>query len=283
MDDEKVDTANACLFTTGDDEKSAESDESTSSISEIDSAENANSNLKLLGKFVDFICMVKDTVITFFKELGRRYLRRQRRLFAQGKISRIRVKWWSWIDSIIDAAKNLGNYILNAGQSLYEKAKSVASKFTELVKDGIDLVTAKANQVTDWVKEKLKSVFSIVGKWIDSLKEKFIRFFESKWFKALTNFITCVTSGPELFKEISERFKNIPTQVMRLIGMDPIAWIKLIVNMICGWEKLKNAFVAFKTAWNAVGPTKWQNYGKFAGYLISFIADALSRRRRRHY
>ena len=112
--------------------------------------------------------------------------------------------------------------------------------------------------------------------------------FNSKWFKAVINFIKCATDGTKLAKGAKDFFMpflSIPANIAKLVALDPTAWVKLIVNMICGWETLKNSIVALKEAWTEKDSTKkWVGYGKSVGYLVKFVKDALSRRRhRRHF
>ena len=113
--------------------------------------------------------------------------------------------------------------------------------------------------------------------------------FQSKWFQVVMNFIKCATDEAKIKKEGATDFfmpfLNIPKNIAKLAIPDPTAWVKLIVNMICGWGSLKDSIVELKNAWNEKDSTKkWVGYGKSVGYLVKYVKDALSRRRhRRHF
>jgi len=284
----QLETWKACLTYSDDDEKEAGAKESTAvNPSQLDTQENSNTFFGLLGSAVNFICQVKDTIETFFSKSRRFYLRRQRRLFAQGKISRIRAKWWLW-KSIKNIYNKVKGYITSAATKLWSGVSNAVAKFPGLVKEGWEKAKASAAALQEWIQEKLEKVFSVVGNWLMGLKTKIIAMFDSKWFKAYTNFIKCATLGAKLSKGVKGLFMpyiNIPANIAKLAISDPTAWVKLIVNMICGWETLKNVFVELTNAWKEKDSTKkWLGYGKSVGYLTFVNKDALKRRRhRRHF
>ena len=163
----QLETWKACLQYSDDEEKEAGTSESTVvAPDQLDTEANSNTYFALLGSAVNFICQVKDTIETFFSASRRFYLRRQRRLFAQGKISRIRAKkWWLW-DKITTIFNKVKVYIADAANKLWSGVKDAVTKFPGLVKEGWDKAKASAAALQEWIQEKLQKVFSVVGYWI---------------------------------------------------------------------------------------------------------------------
>jgi hypothetical protein len=278
-----------CLMYPEEDEKKTATDTTTVTPTAVGDPAAGPSNWDkftgMLTKVVEFICLAKDTVEAFFSDGRRLFLRRQRRLFNQGK-RMMRVTWWKWIETAVNAVSKVTSWVTNAGTALFNKAKALGNKFADIVVDGIQLAKATAAQIGEWTKKQLKAIFAPVGEFFDTIKSNFIGIFKGGYWKTFTNLVTCVNAvGSVVNKGVKDfflPFLSIPANITKLIALDPVTWIKFIVNMICGWEKLKNAWTALKTGWKATDPkVKWNNYGQFVGNIAAFVVGALSRRR--HY
>jgi hypothetical protein len=271
-----VDALKGCLNYGDNDEAASKGTEASAvSANALDSKSNIDKFFGYLGKAVNFICLAKSVVEAFFLTSRRLFLRRQR-MFNEATTE---VGWWKWIDNIVDKTKALLDKISNVGNELFAKAKGVASKFSMLTAQGLNLATANAAAIATWTKAKLKSIFSVVGDWIDtSLKPKMKAFFASKPYDIFTNFVKCVVAGKVITNDGIKKFflpyVVMPANVALLVALDPVTWVKFIVNLICGWETWKKAIDAFVKAWTSTGTTKWENYGTYAGLVATIAVGA---------
>jgi len=115
-----------------------------------------------LGDAIDVVCMAKDTVVDFFNGAERRFKRKQRRLFAKGKIKRMKKYWGeSWVDATLD-------FFAEAAKEISAAAKDIKAGIT----DGLDWVKTTADEISAWVNKKLKAIFKPVGDFFHGIKEK---------------------------------------------------------------------------------------------------------------
>jgi hypothetical protein len=217
--------------------------------------------LSILGTSIDVCCAVKDIVKSLFASRRLRWLRRNRRLFLQGK--RMRKFVWSF--------SGAWNSFTTSVSGAFGSFQAGLAKLKNKVVDGVDWAVAKAEVVANYVKEKVTAIFKPIGEWLDSLKIKLINLLmKNTFFRALgENFLKCFISlkGISSVIGVVSAISNFASVVAALIT--PIGWVNFVVNLVCGWEKLKLAIASLKAAWNATVPaTKYNEYGKVAGYFI---------------
>jgi len=111
--------------------------------------------LKYLGAAIDICCTVKNTLKSFFAAKRLRWIRRNRRLFAQGKRMR-RFTWsfggaWNAVTGAVSSAVDAAHTAISGA---YGDFKAGLASLKNKVIDGIDWAVATATVVADYVKKK---------------------------------------------------------------------------------------------------------------------------------
>jgi len=225
------------------------------------------------GKVIDFVCAVRDIVKAYFSIAGRRYLRRQRRLFNQGK--RLMTK------GLFDWAKKVWNTVSNFFSTSAKRFQDAAAKFAGNVVAGLDAIKNDLVKLADFVHNILKGAFASIGAFFSTLRNNFVALFQSGKWNILQTFVACAGTIAGVVKDIKEKtgvatflkFLALPARIVKLIALDPTEWLDFIIGLVCGWEKLGKAFDAFKLAWAAPGgQAKWENYGKGVGLIVGVLS-----------
>jgi len=103
------------------------------------------------------------------------------------------------------------------------------------------------------------------------LRKKLNTVLNSPFVVFIRNLVDCINSATGLkdaIKDMIEAFKTLGEYIVGFAS--PTTWTELLVNLICGWEKLGTAWTALKTAWSATtSETKYTNYGSFMGNIIA--------------
>jgi len=92
-------------------------------------------------------------------------------------------------------------------------------------------------------------------------------------FSKLYTFVKCLMDK-NLIKGVKGLYDTV-TGMIELIPLlsTPVGWIKLVVNLVCGWEDLKNGINALTSGISESDRLKKFNYyGKFAGFFFKAIA-----------
>jgi hypothetical protein len=97
-----------------------------------------------LGAAIDICCSIKSFVTSFFTRKRLRWVRRNRRLFLQGK----RMKRFSWSFS------TLWTKVKDTVKGAYSAVTAGLKKVKNAVVDGIDWVKATVDQVTAYIEKK---------------------------------------------------------------------------------------------------------------------------------
>lgn len=90
--------------------------------------------LGYLGVAINVVCLAKDNIIKLFTENRRRLMRRNRRLFLQGK----RMKRFNW------SLSGAWNSFKSTAAKVYDKAVKVVKGTVNLVVDGVNYATKKS-------------------------------------------------------------------------------------------------------------------------------------------
>lgn len=218
---------------------------------------------KILGYFttaLEYVCKLKDKIINYFTKQNRRWYR----LFLQGKTVR-RFRW-----SISDFIKNTADSIKSVGSAI----AAGAVKIGKAVVDGVNVAAKKASEVAQFIIDKIKGVLQPVFDLFESIKQKWIDFLDKNpilkmWF----NFCKCfiAENGISAIKGLKEKLTNFVATIGALTT--PVGWVKLCVNLICGWEETRDAINFYKVASKEKQKTKKYNfYGRMAGKLFNAIA-----------
>jgi len=265
------------------------------------------STLKYLGEPINICCTVRSVLRTFFGIARLKWIKRNRRLFLQGK----RMKRFSWtIGGVWDATKNaavgavnlVGNtasIVGNAAVGAYNTVSTIASNayanaskavgeayaiakegiktLKNKVVDGIDWAIATAKQVTEYVTRKVAEIFKPIGDILEKLKHKFIGWLmRNPYFQSLgtekQGFLLCIIGLRSILGIV-----GVVTGIMTFFSvlaalLTPVGWVTLVINLICGWTHLKRSIEEMKLALAAtIKSTKYHHFGRWAGHLISAI------------
>jgi len=225
--------------------------------------------LGYLGKAIDVVCIFKDKVQEYFGIVRRRWLRKQRKLFAQGK-RMMRAKWWDWVETGWAAVKAKFSASYSAFQA---KAASLAKDIV----GGLDWAKAKADDVINWVGVKIKEVFAKIVKAFSAIKDRFVTYFKNNKFDALKSFLSCFNTIALSDDGLGKSYN--PLKVFTdfwatLAGLGtPVGWAKLLVNLICNWSNLKDGIENIvKSYQEKVKAAKWQYAGVASAKFMISIA-----------
>jgi len=189
------------------------------------------------------------------------------RLFLQGKTRRRFSLAWSlsgmW-DSIKSTASDIGNAIVSG-------AKAVG---TAVIKAG-EWVGKKDEDLYNYVKEQINTLLQPVYALFDAIKAKVIA-----WMSKSPLLVKLLAIGQCLYKnDVVKGIKGIFNAVKGMIELipklaTPAGWIELVVNLVCGWEDLKNGIESLVAAIaeKADRLKRFNLYGKFAGFIFKAIA-----------
>ncbi len=206
--------------------------------------------LKLLGKIIDVCCKWKSKIIEWITKKWRRY----RRLFLQGKSTK---GFWG----------DIWNGIKSAGNAIVETVKDVAH---HVYKVG-EFVWKSAQELWTWLKEKIENLFGPIFDAFKAMKKKIMDWIETNpTIKALLRWLKCIMTAKDAAKGLISIAKGFITLIPKLTN--PVGWVQLAVNLICGWEKLKNGIEAMLKA--IKGENSARNWGEFAGNIIAAISGA---------
>ncbi len=215
--------------------------------------------LGYLGTAINFACSIKDDLISFFSRRRRRF----HRLFMQGKAKKFK---WPWDNLIDKAAKKIAE--VSSGIA------AGAKKLKDSVVDGVNWAGKKADEVGQFIKDKLTGVFKPLADLWESLKQQFEDFLaKNPLLKVIFEFTKCFiqNDGVKNIKKLFKIFKSFVAQITSLAT--PTGWVNLVVNLVCGWEDLRDGINFFKMAWKeAQKPAKYNYYGRATGKFMKAIA-----------
>lgn len=218
--------------------------------------------LDKLGKFINYVCSIKDVVksiIEFFTKNGGKRYRRMYRLFYQGKSSTLMAIKWSF-SSFVDGAKNIIKSGADAIKNGAIKIKNAVAEAGQNVEEFI----------TKTIKEKIAPIVDM----FEAIKAKVVAFTKNPIIQKLITFYNCLKT----FKGLAAGIVSIITSWITLIGelSTPAGWVKLVIKLICAWEELAKAIGYLKEAFapQVTAPIKWQKIGQFVGKLIYTIGNS---------
>jgi len=245
---------------TVDAEEEASPDSSSKSVASSDSS-TWTSILHYLGVGINVVCMFKDKIMSLFMRKKKLFMRRNRKLFLQGKKLK-RFDFGAWIDEVVDDIKS--------GWDSFTKI--IKPGFNYIV-GGINFAIEKGKKLVDFVNNALKTIFKPVNELFKSIKQKFMNWLmKSPYMRKYVPMINCIIALPAA-KAIVALISALTGFVPALTALStPIGWANLLVNLICGWENLKSAIDSFKKAWADNTVLKFNYYGKALGYIIATIS-----------
>jgi len=216
--------------------------------------------LGYLGAAINFACSVKDKIIEFFSKRRIRY----HRLFMQGK-TRKRFNW-----SFTGFVSTVGGTISSVGSGIAAGARTLKDSVIEKV----DWAKKKADDVIQYIKDKLEGLLKPILDFFDSLKVKFNAFLEKNpvlkiWFE----FVKCFLKNDGI-KAIKGLFETLSSFVSAIGALaTPAGWVKLVINLVCGWEDLRDGINFLKLGFKEKAkPAKYNFYGRFIGKFMKAIA-----------
>jgi len=216
--------------------------------------------LGYLGKAIDAVCNFKENIIGWLTKSFRRYIR----LFIQGKTTR-RFRWslgGMW-DSIKSAAVAVGDAVVSG-------AKTIGNAVVK----GVEWVGKKADELFTYVKGQINTLLEPVYNLFEQIKAKFLAWLEKNpLMKKLFEFAKCflTNSGVKGIKTLFNAVKSVVELIPKLAT--PAGWIELLVNLVCGWESLKDGINFLLSGIKETNAAKKYNFfGKFAGKIFEAIA-----------
>ncbi len=217
--------------------------------------------LGYLGTAINIVCTLKSKIIDFLTKKRRRW----NRLFAQGqaKTKRFKFDFGKFISGAKQAFEDVGNAISKGAQ----KVKSA-------VVEGVDWAKKKASEISDFLKQKIQEKVKPVLELYEDIKAKFTNWLSKHPIMEKTfNFLKCIITnkGAQGIKAMVDAVKSLIALIPKLGS--PAGWITLIVNLVCGWEDLRDGIQFLLSGMKETDRKKKYNfYGKFTGKLIKAIA-----------
>jgi len=182
----------------------------------------------------------------------------------------MRVKWWDWIETTWAKAK----------ASFDAAAVALKAKVSTMAKDfvgSLDWAKATAAEVGNWVKERLKDTVAVIAKAIEAVKDRLVLYFKNNKFDALKGFATCIMTSVVSDDKLTKSYN--PAKVFTdfwatIAGLTTvIGWAKLLVNLICNWQNIKDGIEAIqKSIEEKDKAKKWEFAGVAAAKFIISIA-----------
>jgi len=217
--------------------------------------------LGYLGVGINVACMFKDKIMGLIRGKTRKFLRRNRRLFLQGK----KLKKWTWgglFDSVVSAVSGVWDNITKTFRKGYQYTI-----------DGVNWMVAKGTQLTNYVTNVLKTIMTPMLTAIENLKQKLVMWLtQSPQMVKYRELVNCLINLNTLkaIKGLYDALMGFISTVTALAT--PAGWVDLLLNLICGWASLKSAIEAFKSAWGQGNVLlKFNSYGKALGFMLNAI------------
>ena len=212
----------------------------------------------LLTSAVTVVCW-----ITHLKEYALKYIlrlfgwkyRRHLRLFMEGK----RTAKYKW---------EFEGFFKKAESELKEAASSIANKTVKIATEIAEKVKNSAQVAYGKIKEVLGTIFKPVIDLYLSIKEKFVKFWNSPMMLTIRGILDCVKVLANAAYLILKVVANITKIIVRLAAGDPLIWIEIIFALICKWEEFKKLINYIVHAIAATGEQKWNLFGRFLGGLL---------------
>lgn len=134
----------------------------------------------------------------------------------------------------------------------------------------LTMLLKKASEIAAYAEQKLQTIIKPIGEIFQKMKDRFVGLLTKspimqKYAKMLSCFINMKTV---------QAAKTLYAKIFGFVGVltslsGPTGWISLVVNLICGWEKLKAAITLMAAAWKQgdLGK-KYYGYGQALGNII---------------
>ena len=217
--------------------------------------------LGYLGQAINVACMFKDKIMGLLRGKVRKFMRRNRKLFLQGK----KVKKWSWgglFDSVVSSVAGVWDNVTKVFRTGYS-----------YVINGVDWAMKKGTELTNYVTNVLNSIITPMLTAMENLKQKLVMWLtQSPQMVKYRELVNCLINLNTL-KAIQGLFDALMGFITTVSALaTPAGWVDLLINLICGWESLKNAIEAFKSAWTQANVLiKYNSYGKALGFMLNAI------------
>jgi len=221
--------------------------------------------LSFLGDGINVACQYKDQIMGLIRSKAKKFMRRNRRLFLQGK----KIKKWSWA--------GLFNSIVADVKGLWDNVTKVTKKGYNYVIKGIDYVVQKGKVLADFITKTLTDLITPILTALENIRQKVVNWLTASphmiKYRALVNCLLTV-KGVQAIKGLVDAFTSLTSTITALAT--PAGWVDLLVNLICGWQSLKSAVESLQSAWNATADPKlkFNSYGKALGHMLNAIIAA---------
>jgi len=214
-----------------------------------------NTILNTIVSIIDKVCAYKSKLLSIFQTrrlLLLKYKKNKRTFFEKRDFLGI----GAWISG---AAKTVGTALSQLGQTIATTFNNLIteaeSKLLEAVVNGASLIK---NAVTGWFSN------SIIGKVI--------------------TFATCASSagGAAAIVTAATKIKGIISLISGVISLNVVMIIKVIINLICNWQKIAAIVTTFQTAFSTTDVlVRYYNIGSAVGQILSLLGSLSGFRRHR--
>lgn len=192
-------------------------------------------------------------------------MRRNRRLFLQGKkLRNFRKNWFT------DIWDDITDFVGGAADMIQQGVAWATGHAVSLVVDGTNWAVQTAKKIGDFIAEAIKRVIKPLGEAFENIKAKIMGFINSPWVQNAILIFNCIKQAVGAVQTLIKTITGFVSNIAALGS--PAGWIKLLVNLICGWETLKAAIEQFKHSWTQPAPAKWNHFGRGLGNLVKAIA-----------
>jgi len=285
---------------TGDDSKPTEEAGSKKSSSASTTMEKI---VKYLGIAIDVLCIVKHFILSALTRRFRRF-KRFRRLFIQGRSTRrfrLKVEFHRVLssndffdkigkgfrdfgDDVKNGIKGLGDDIKDKfedfGHDIKETFEEIGNskvgtffkKTGEKIAEGVTLVGDKIGQGFQWFKDKCSEAFNKVVEYLKRIKDKIVEWVNgNKNIKLLISIVKCLIKVGSAYWKVQVTLTKVATLGVTLAN--PIGYVTLILNFMCGWKLVKKGVEWFRQMTNEDDRLmQAEDFGRFIANIAAAFA-----------
>jgi len=259
--------------------------------------------IKYLGIAIDVLCTVKHFILSALTRRFRRF-KRFRRLFIQGRSTRrfrLKVEFHRVLssndffdkigkgfrdfgDDVKNGIKGLGDDIKDKfedfGHDIKETFEEIGNskvgtffkKTGEKIAEGVTLVGDKIGQGFQWFKDKCSEAFNKVVEYLKRIKDKIVEWVNgNKNIKLLISIVKCLIKVGSAYWKVQVTLTKVATLGVTLAN--PIGYVTLILNFMCGWKLVKKGVEWFRQMTNEDDRLmQAEDFGRFIANIAAAFA-----------
>jgi len=171
--------------------------------------------------------------------------------------------------TLTNAAFKVSNTVANAVDSVGNTISTLGQMIFKFYKDLLNKVEQAA---LEWVVKKMAPV----------IKPIIIRWLNNPIIAKIVAFAICASGAIGAIVTGVERIKGIIELIQGVVSGNFLTFAKVIVNLICNWQKIATIVTTFKAAFSEKNIlAKYFQIGSAVGQILALLGDLTGWRRRR--